>query len=374
MSSALRLLHVAPLPPPWSGIGVSVQHALASRALHAQANWVINSSRGADISAGARPKKPTPKRMLRHARLAARVSRLVSKRHIQVVHVHGSSHDLSLFGNWLSIVAARVAGAHAVWHLHEDLGVVAFPGRTPLTRRLFAALMVAPDAVAVLTPKDRRLASTLVSERRVAVVPATCGADLLALPITRSDAPVRVLYVGWLSRAKGIHDLVRIAAAVRDARPKIVFDVLGTGRTTADTDAVRRAIEESGLASVVLLHGVRTGQDKAASFARANVLCMPTYWDAFPVAILEAMSAGLPVVGTNVGGLPSMLEQPRGAMLTTVGDVDGMAGALLQLARNPDLRHAMGAANRARFLAHYHPDRVGQLMLDLYWRLVSGAD
>jgi glycosyltransferase involved in cell wall biosynthesis len=373
MSAALRLLHVAPLPPPWTGIGVSVQHALASRPLHAQANWVVNSSRARAASTSATPKKPTPERVVRHARLAARVGRHVRERRIQVVHLHGSSHDLSLFGNWLSIVAAKAAGARTVWHLHEDLGVVAFPGRTPVARRAFAALMATPDAVAVLTPKDRRLASRLVDERRLAVVPPTCGPELLSLPIARPEAPVRVLYVGWLSQAKGIDDLVRVAAAVRDARPGVVFDVLGTGRTAADTDAVRRAIEERGLASTVLLHGVRTGQAKVASFARANLLYTPTHWDAFPVAVLEAMSAGLPVVGTDVGGLPSMLERGRGAVLTAVGDVDAMADAILRLARSPELRHAMGAANRARFVEDYHPDRVGQLMMDLYRQLVGRA-
>jgi glycosyltransferase involved in cell wall biosynthesis len=373
MQSVLRLLHVAPLPPPWTGIGVSVQHALASAPLQAHANWVINSSRGGGVVTSGTPKKPTLERMLRHARLAARVGRLVRERQIHVVHLHGSSHDLSLFGNWMSIVAAKQAGARAVWHLHEDLGVVAFPGRTPLTRKAFGALMAAPDAVAVLTPKDRRLATTFVAERRLAVVPPTCGADFLSLPIARPRKPMRVLYVGWLSHAKGIHDLVRVASAVQDGGMDIVFDVLGTGRTAADTDAVRRAIDERGLASTVLLHGVTTGQAKLDSFARANLLFTPTHWDAFPVVILEAMAAGLPVLGSEVGGLPSMLEGGRGAVLTEVGDVDGMAGALRHLARSHEARCAMGAANRARFLELYHPDRVGQLMVDLYRDLIERA-
>jgi glycosyltransferase involved in cell wall biosynthesis len=352
---------------------VSVQHALASAPMLAHTNWVINSSRSGRGATTGKPKKPTPERMLRHARLAARVGRLVRERRIHVLHLHGSSHDLSLFGNWLSIVAARRAGAQAVWHLHEDLGVVAFPGRTLLTRKAFAALMATPDAVAVLTAKDRRLAASFVAGQRLAVVPPTCGVDLLSLPVARPGGQVRVLYVGWLSHAKGIHDLVRVAAAVREAGMDVVFDVLGTGRTSADTDAVRRAIDERGLASSVLLHGVRTGEAKFDSFARANVLLTPTHWDAFPVAILEAMAAGLPVLGSDVGGLPSMLEPGRGAVLTPVGDVEGMAAALLQLARSPELCWAMGAANRARFLEHYHPDRVGQLMVDLYHDLVGRA-
>ncbi|HET6319688.1 MAG TPA: glycosyltransferase [Chloroflexota bacterium] len=373
MASALRLLHVAPLPPPWTGIGVSVQHTLASAPLMAQANWVVNSSRVGGALSNGKPKGPTPERMLRHAHLAARVGRLVREHQIQVVHLHGSTHDLSVCGNWLSIAVARVGRAHTVWHLHEDLSAVAFPGRTPFTRGTFAALMATPDTVAVLTTRDRRLASGLVAEPRLAVVPPTCSPELLSLPIVRPHAPVHVLYVGWLAELKGIYDLLRIASVVCRTRQDITFDVLGTGRTPADTDAVRREIEHRGLTPSVLLHGVKTGRAKLAAFARANLLCTPTHWDAFPVTVLEAMSAGLPVVGTRVGGLPSMLKEEHGGVLTPVGDVETMADALLELAGTAQRREAMGAANRARFLERYHPDRVGQLMVDLDRRLVGEA-
>jgi glycosyltransferase involved in cell wall biosynthesis len=368
----LRLLHVAPLPPPWTGIGVSVQHALASAPLHAQANWVISTSRAPGAPSSSRPKKPTPERMLRHVRLAARVGRVVRSRRVDVVHLHGSSHDFSLFGNWLSIVAARRAGARTVWHLHEDLQAVAFPGYSALSRESFAALMAAPDAVAVLTAKDKHVASTLVAPHRLTVIPPTCSPELLSLGIERPSSPIHVLFVGWLTPAKGIDDLLRVAAAVRTTPDRLVFDVVGTARTAADQEALRQRVKDEGLEGLVRLHGVKTGDEKVAFFARANLLFLPTHWDAFPVTILEAMSAGLPVLGTDVGGLPIMLERDRGAVLTAVGDVDAMASALLRLAGDANLRQAMGAANRDRFLDHYQPARVGGLMLDLYRRLLNG--
>jgi glycosyltransferase involved in cell wall biosynthesis len=371
--SALRILHVAPLPPPVSGIGVSFQHFVASAPLAQQRNWIISSSGTAATS--ARAKRPTPRRILRHARLTAQVVRVARQQRVDVVHLHGSSHDLSFLANGLSVAAAGLAGARTVWHLHEDLSVVQFPGRSALTRATFAGLMAAPDILALLTEKDTAIARQFVADRKLAAIPPTCSPEMLVLPVRRDHTPVRVLFVGWLSEAKGIYDLLRTAAMVRDAGsgPIPEFWLAGTARSEDQARSVRACIEELRLQSVVKLCGVVAGAEKRRVFSESHVLFMPTHLDAFPVTVLEAMAAGLPVVATNVGGLPLMLENGRGAYLSLVGDVASMAEHVQELAANPARRVAMGEANRQRFLERYHPDRVGQLAVDVYERLAGSG-
>lgn len=367
----LRLLHIGPLPPPWSGIGSFLQAFLASAPVSAQANWVLDTSRGVIPGSPRRAKLPTPGRITRHAGLAWRVMQTVRQNRIQVVHLHGSSHDLSFFGNWLSVLAAKLGGGRVVWHLHEDLAAVMFPGRNAATRTIFAALARSADALALLTEKDARIASALVPVQKASVISVTCDPEFSTLDLQRPDGALRVLFVGWLTPAKGIFDLLRVALAVRERRPDITFDVLGIGMSADENDAVSAFVEQHQLARQVTLHGVVTGDAKRHMFAEANLLFMPTRWDAFPVAILEAMAAGLPVVGTRVGGLPSMLEGERGAFLAAVGDIPEMSGYLTRLAGDPGLRLRMGRANRERFLSCYHPDRVGQTAVDLYRHLAG---
>jgi glycosyltransferase involved in cell wall biosynthesis len=134
---------------------------------------------------------------------------------------------------------------------------------------------------------------------------------------------------------------------------------------------VQTFIDQHNLGSVVKLCGLVTGTDKQRMFADSHLFFLPTHWDAFPVTLLEAMSAGLPVVGTRVGGLPLMLEDGRGARLARVGDVETMVEHVVALAADPDLRLQMGRANRQRFLDQYHPDRVGQRAVDVYRRLAT---
>jgi glycosyltransferase involved in cell wall biosynthesis len=260
-----------------------------------------------------------------------------------------------------------------VWHLHQDLDVVTFPGQGILTRRTFAALMRAPDALAVLTEKDRRAASALVDPKKIVVLPPASSPDLLTLPLDRPDDDVRVLYVGWLTPAKGIHDLLQVALAVRGREhgSRISFWVLGTGRAAGEAEAVRAFVRRHGLESQVHLCGVVTGEAKRRMFARSHVLMMPTHRDAFPVAVLEGMAAGLPILATNVGGLPYMVEDGRGGYLTDVENVRQMTDRLVELAGDRRQRLTMGRANRERFAAELHPDRLALRALDVYRRVLE---
>ena len=286
--------------------------------------------------------------------------------------MHGSSHDLSLFGNALSVISAHAAGARVVWHLHEDLAVVAFPGQRRLSQTAFSIVVRCADAVVVLSDASRAIASRYINPRHLAVLPPTCAPDLLDIPLERPPREhVTILFVGWLTAAKGIYDLVDAAALVGQQDARVRFVVAGSGMTDQETASVRAAIDQRGLQNVVRLCGVVTGADKQRLFADADVLYLPTHWDAFPVVVLEAMAAGLPVVSTCVGGLPSMVEPGQGALLGPVGDAPRQAEHLLTLAAAPAQRQAMGRVNRERFRATSHPDVVGQAAVDLYRRVLA---
>jgi len=362
----LRVLHVGPLPPPWTGIGVFLLNFMASLPIRGQSNWVINTSQETLPGAPNRPKWPTPARMIHHVRLAAQIVRKIKRYKIQVVHLNGSSHDLSFWGNWVSVLAAKLTGASVVWHLHEDLDVALLPGKTWLRRTAFALSARTADMIVVLTEKDRQLLLDLIPAAKSAVLSPTCDPSLFELGLPKEEGQIHVLYVGWLTQAKGIYDLLQVAIDM----PEVVFDVLGTGMSMAETNAIHLFVDQHGLRSRVNLHGVLTGKAKQMMFARAHVFMVPTHWDAFPVAVLEAMAAGLPILGTRVGGLPIMLENGRGAFLVDVGSTSQMSGYLTRLSKDADLRYEMGKVNRERCRALYHPDKVGQHALDLYLRLV----
>ena len=94
-----------------------------------------------------------------------------------------------------------------------------------------------------------------------------------------------------------------------------------------------------------------TGALDAERFVRlraADVFVLPTRADSFPLSILEAMAAGLPVVASSVGAIPWLLDDGACGALVPVGDAEALAASLVHLARHPEQRAALGQAARAR--------------------------
>ena len=117
---------------------------------------------------------------------------------------------------------------------------------------------------------------------------------------------------------------------------------------------------------------VQPSQDEILDvYRQADIYTLPSYADAFPVALLEAMSASLPVVSTFTGGIPEILDGDAGGILIQPGDVDRLGHELLRLAASSDLRMELGEANRLRVQDRYSPELVTRQVDELYESLLS---
>jgi glycosyltransferase involved in cell wall biosynthesis len=124
----------------------------------------------------------------------------------------------------------------------------------------------------------------------------------------------------------------------------------------------------------VTLHGQLPSERIAALFGGASMLVLPSYSDTSPNVIAEALVAGVPVIGTDVGGIPFMIEQDQTGLLVPVRDVDALAGAMRHYLRNEALaeEHAHRGSERAR--ARYGEERFVQSLMAIYEHvLTSGA-
>lgn len=155
------------------------------------------------------------------------------------------------------------------------------------------------------------------------------------------------LYIGRLSREKGVEVLVQ-AAIETGARVKLVGD--GPMRP-----ALERMIAGSG-ADVELL-GFRSGDDLAAAVQAASAVVMPSIChDNCPLAVIEAMAWGKPVIGSRVGGIPELVRDGQEGLLVPHGDAAALGQAMLRLQGDPELCQRMGRAGRLRVEQHYDAD------------------
>jgi glycosyltransferase involved in cell wall biosynthesis len=170
---------------------------------------------------------------------------------------------------------------------------------------------------------------------------------------------IRVLFVGADFRRKGGPDLVSAAARHPD---EIELDLV----TNAD-------VRSPGSGLVVRQHrGLRPDSPQLRElYARADAFAMPTHGDASPIAVIEALASGLPIVATPVGALPEMVRDGENGFLIPPGQLDPLAEALSRLASSPELRAQLGRRSREIAEAEHDRRRNHGAILELL-REVSG--
>ncbi|MGH8327317.1 MAG: glycosyltransferase family 4 protein, partial [Steroidobacteraceae bacterium] len=105
---------------------------------------------------------------------------------------------------------------------------------------------------------------------------------------------------------------------------------------------------------------------KSAELAAATAFVLPSYAEALPMALLEAMSWRLPVIATPVGGIPQVIEHEANGLLVTPGDIEGTAAAMARLMRESALASRLGAAARRTIEESYSLDTSIKRLLEIY--------
>ncbi len=161
----------------------------------------------------------------------------------------------------------------------------------------------------------------------------------------------RILAVGRLVEKKGFGDLIQACGLL--ARQGLDFhcQIIGKGPLREELNC---QIQELGLADRVKLVGPRPQDGVLKAYRQAALFALPCIVgqdgnrDGLPTVLLEAMATGLPVISTELTGVPEIIDQDRNGLLVPPGDVPALAQALAQLLTNPERRRAMGIAARAK--------------------------
>jgi glycosyltransferase involved in cell wall biosynthesis len=179
--------------------------------------------------------------------------------------------------------------------------------------------------------------------------------------------PPRILYVGLLTPRKGVVDLLTASRLLRERGVDHELRLLGgTPDEGPEAEAeVRAALDDS-----TRLLGTRPPEEMPTAFAEADVFCLPSWWEAMPLSVLEAMAAGLPVVATDVGDVSRAVEEGVTGHLVAVRSPEELADALQPILEDERLRRQMGAAGRDRVTKMFSSDVTATAVSALYADLV----
>ena len=240
-------------------------------------------------------------------------------------------------------VAARLAGSAVVVHAHGDNIETWLSGRF---RRNLLRLCILPAGrvVAVWTAGEQMLRATLGPDKVRLVDIGVHVADFT--PTGTPHNPPRVLYVGLLTPRKGVLDLLAASRAVQERG--VSHELWLVGGTPDEGPQAEAAVRSAARDDHVRLVGSRPPEEMAGTYGEGDVFCLPSWWEAMPLSVLEAMASGLPVVATDVGDVSRAVQDGRTGFVVPAHSSDALAAALEKLLRDDDLRVSMGRAGRAR--------------------------
>jgi len=171
-------------------------------------------------------------------------------------------------------------------------------------------------------------------------------------------------FVGRLSPEKGPDLFLRAALAIRAQCARAEFMLIGEGPMLK---SLQGFVERFGLSDVVHFAGVQGAM--AAVFNELDLVVSSSLSEAMPLAIMEAMASGVPVVACAVGGIPDLVAHGVTGWLVDAGDCDGMATRVVELLEEPALASAMARAARERAVQRFSLDQSVDATRNLYARL-----
>lgn len=285
---------------------------------------------------------------------------------VDLVHIHSAlAPSSTIVRAGLLATAARARRKPVLIHAHGGR-LVSFAEQAGNRRLLRLSLRAATHFIAV----SRGVAKVLhdeFGEAQVTFVPNGVDADRFTAGIgSPSGQSTRILYVGHLSERKGVLDLLHASQALRERGMTHELVLVG-GRPDEGNDEYRRIIGEiektDGAAQLV---GAVEHDAMPAIYQDADVFCLPSWWEAMPLSILEAMASGKPVVATNVGDVSLLVDDGRTGFVVNAQSRDDLGDALATLLVDADLREKMGSAGRQRAVDEFSSALTHQRLADVY--------
>jgi glycosyltransferase involved in cell wall biosynthesis len=292
---------------------------------------------------------------------SAVIAEFLSAHPADVFHVHvGTGRE-----NFDGARAARAAGVPAIVQTQHQPWLLSSPAKRP---SFFHGLQEVDRLIAVSQDQRATYERIGVPEAMFCTVPNGIG-PRGAGPGRRSarqtlgldrDQPV-VMTIGRLARMKGHRQLVESTPELLARFPGLAVLIIGEGHLRGQLSEQAAALAVDGC---VRLLGHRP--DARLLLDAADVFVLPSLHEGMPLAALEAMEAGLPVVATRVIGSAEVVVDGETGLLTRAGDAPALTTALADILADPALRARLGRAGRLRYLDHFTRQRMAAQTRDVY--------
>lgn len=265
-------------------------------------------------------------------------------------------------------LCCRLFGVQTV--LHPVGSFVSFYREAAGCRWVIRFLLRRQSAIVVVQRQVQSYIAQLAPQTPVWLIPnpVDCSQFAPGSFSRPSDGIVRILFIGTLTTKKGVLDLLDAVRLNRAELRRALVTIVGEGELHAEC---QRRIAAFGLDTVVEMKGFVDEMAKVRFLATSDIFCLPSHSEGTPISVLEAMAAGMPIVATNVGGIPWVVQHGREGWLAVPGDVAGIGRLLVHLVRHEAVRRMMGRNALRRVQEQFNINTVADQFISKFNELAD---
>lgn len=357
----MHILQLGPLPPPVGGMATVVANLQQSLSANHEVRVVNNRKTTA-------PDRSLWQGITAQLRLLFRFAGEIHRFKPDVVHIHTCSYN-TFWRNGVDVLLARLFGRRVVLHIHGAMFHTFLAGLSRPRAWLARLILGLTHRVIALGEQWHTVLSPWAGADKVAVVPNGVPVPEQAIDLaTRSP---HILCFANYERRKGQGDLLHAVAGLD--RDDIRLSLYGFESEAGERQRLQTLAEELGLGDQVTIPGPVSGADKDAAVTAASLFVLPSYDEGLPMAMLEAMAAGLPVIVTRVGAIPEAMVEGEEGLIYSAGDIATLKEHLERLISAPDQAVAIAQAGRQRVIEEFSLARSTELLEQIYNSLYTSA-
>ncbi|MDG2617272.1 glycosyltransferase family 4 protein [Thermoleptolyngbya sichuanensis XZ-Cy5] len=283
---------------------------------------------------------------------------------IDLVHIHVSERG-SAFRQSVTTLVSKLFGKPVVMHTHGSEFHEFYDHLPIFLRAALGWVYRQCDRFIVLSESWQQfyVEALNLKEQNVSVLPnAVRIPNQVPRRTDGQEGEVLFVFFGRIGQRKGAFDLVRslLHLSERDCT-RLRLVMAGDG----ETEKLRELVSELGLDHIVTVRDWVSPQEREALSREASVFILPSYNEGLPMALLEAMSWGLAIITTPVGGIPGLIKHKENGILVEPGDIYQIADAIRLLIENNALRTSLGHAARESVLP-FGADSYWKALTDIY--------
>jgi glycosyltransferase involved in cell wall biosynthesis len=366
-----KILFIGPYPPPYGGMAVNAQNLEQS---------VLKDRYGIynlDIT-GLRTRKNANilQSILYQLELVFKLIVILVVKNPHIVHIRMASF-FYFYRRSVSIILCKLFGKKIIIHLESGKFKTFFKNSSVFAKCYIKWILQLSDSVIALSQSWKDFLAGLVQHSKIQVIPN--GVPIADFQLFKNkknefrfnDEHLLVLFAGSIGERKGVFDILQAIPVVLKECSNITFVFCGPENSASELELFRNTIRDKKIEQYVKYIGVISGQEKVDWFISSDVFILPSYAENLPLAMLEAMAAGLPVIVSDVGAIPEVVVNEENGYILKPGDIKGIAQAILKLARDKDLRSEMGRRNLALVKSKYDIGIVANSIDNLYLKLLK---